>query len=128
MRTADTPIGRITINKNRMPDNYICKGIPVIEVKNMEHTDETYTHIVTTDQSITWTGQTYSPRIVQSCMDPDKITIYPLEIECTGDKIIFKDHYGKGEWKTGEKLPEIHDWHPKLKKLKCNPCRNCGRC
>ena len=25
-------------------------------------------------------------------------------------------------------LPEIHEWYPHIKKARCNPCRNCGRC
>ena len=41
---------------------------------------------------------------------------------------VYSDHYGMKRWIIGEKLPEIQDWNLKLKKLRCNPCRNCGRC
>ena len=73
-------------------------------------------------------AQILSPRICQSCMNPEKITIYPLEIEYFGEKVFFTDHYSVKEWKKGDPLPEIHEWYPHIKKARCNPCRNCGRC
>ena len=77
--------------------------------------------------SVIWKS-VLSPRICQSCMNPDKITIYPLEIEYIGEKVLFTDHYSVKEWKKSDPLPEIHEWYPHIKKARCNPCRNCGRC
>ena len=84
--------------------------------------------IITMDQAVLFGNQLLSPRICQSCMNPEKITIYPLEIEYFGEKVFFKNHYSVKEWKKGDPLPEIHEWYPHIKKAGCNPCRNCGRC
>ena len=108
MKTAETPAGTFTINKSEIPANYTC-----VAEQKIEHISE---------------NQILSPRIHQSCMNPEKITIHPLEIECIGEKVLFKDHYGVKEWKKGEPLPEIHEWYPHIKKAGCFPCRNCGRC
>ena len=118
-----TPIGIISIYKNEVPENYHCTAEPEIVYIN-----ETHIRIRTIDQMISWGNELFSPRLHQSCMNPDNITLYPLEIEWNGDKVMVSDHYGTKEWITGEALPEIQDWHPQLKKLRCNPCRNCGRC
>ena len=90
--------------------------------KRKPYTDRHY------GSEVSFENQILSPRIHQSCMNPEKITIHPLEIECIGEKVLFKDHYGVKEWKKGEPLPEIHEWYPHIKKAGCFPCRNCGRC
>ena len=101
-----TPLGIISVFKNEIPERYHC----VVEPEILRISE---THI----------------RILhQNCMNPENITLYPLEIEWNGDKVTVSDHYGMKKWITGEKLPEIQDWNLKLKKLRCNPCRNCGRC
>ena len=118
-----TPIGIIYIYKNEIPESYYCTAEPEIVYIN-----ETHIQIRTIDQALTWGEELYSPRLHQSCMNPENITLYPLEIEWNGDKVMVSDQYGRKEWITGEELPEIQDWYPRLKKLRCNPCRNCGRC
>ena len=117
------PIGKLSVYKNKIPERYNCAAEPEIT-----YIGESHIRIRTIDQSVSWGEEVFSPRIHQSCMDPEQITLYPLEIEWSGDKVIVSDHYGTKEWITGEKLPIIQEWHPKLKKLRCNPCRNCGRC
>ena len=123
MKTAETPVGTFTINRSEIPANYTCASEQKIEYISKNHI-----RIITMDQKVSFGNQTLSPRIYQSCMNPEKITIYPLEIEYIGEKVIFKDHYGVKEWKKGEPLPEIHEWYPRIKKAGCIPCRNCGRC
>ena len=123
MKTAETPAGTCTINKSEIPANYTC-----VAEQKIEHISENHIRIVTMDQEVSFENQILSPRIHQSCMNPEKITIHPLEIECIGEKVLFKDHYGVKEWKKGEPLPEIHEWYPHIKKAGCFPCRNCGRC
>ena len=118
-----TPIGMITIYKNKIPQNYQC----AVEQK-ITRISETHIRIRTLDLSVSWEKQIFSPRIIQNCMDPEKITVYPLEIEWKGDNVVITDRYGTKEWTAGEKLPEIREWCPQVKNLKCNPCRNCGRC
>ena len=80
--------------------------------------------IITMDQAVSFGDPILSPRICQSCMNPEKITIYPLEIEYFGEKVFFTDHYSVKEWKKGDPLPEIHEWYPHIKKARYNPCRN----
>ena len=123
MKTAETPAGTFTINRSEIPTNYTCAA-----EQKIEHINENHIRIVTMDQEVSFENQILSPRIYQSCMNPEKITIYPLEIECIGEKVFFKDHYGVKEWKKSDPLPEIHEWYPHIKKAGCFPCRNCGRC
>lgn len=123
MKTAETPAGTFTINRSKIPTNYTCAA-----EQKIEHINENHIRIITMDQEVSFKNQILSPRICQSCMNPEKITIYPLEIEYIGEKMLFKDHYGVKEWKKGEPLPEIHEWYPHIKKAGCFPCRNCGRC
>ena len=40
------------------------------------------------NQAVSFGDQILSPRICQSCMNPEKITIYPLEIEYFGEKVM----------------------------------------
>ena len=103
-----TPLGIISVFKNEIPERYHCAAEPEIL-----RISETHIRIRTIDQAVSWGEEVYSPRIHQNCMNPENITLY---------------HYGMKRWITGEKLPEIQDWNLKLKKLRCNPCRNCGRC
>ena len=123
MKTAETPAGIFTINKVKIPSAYTCAA-----EQKIEYISENHMQIITMDQAVSFGDQILSPRICQSCMNPEKITIYPLEIEYFGKKVFFKDHYSVKEWKKGDPLPEIHEWYPHIKKAKCNPCRNCGRC
>ena len=106
-----TPLGIISVFKNEIPERYHCAAEPEIL-----RISETHIRIRTIDQAVSWGEEVYSPRL------------HPLEIEWNGDKVTVSDHYGMKRWITGEKLPEIQDWNLKLKKLRCNPCRNCGRC
>lgn len=118
-----TPIGIISIYKNAIPESYHCTAEPEIRYIN-----ETHIQIWTLDQTVSWGKELFSPRLHQSCMNPENITLYPLKIEWNGDKVTVSDQYGMKEWITGGELPEIQDWYPRLKQLRCNPCRNCGRC
>lgn len=118
-----TPIGIISVYKNEVPEKYHC-----IEKPEIMYLGERHIRIRTIDQTVSWEEKVFSPRLHQNCMNPEDITLYPLEIEWNGDKVVISDHYGTKEWITGDKLPEIQDWYPKLKKYRCNPCRNCGRC
>lgn len=118
-----TPLGIISVFKNEIPERYHCAaGAEILRIS------ETHIRIRTIDQAVSWGEEVYSPRLHQNCMNPENITLYPLEIEWNGDKVTVSDHYGMKRWIIGEKLPEIQDWNLKLKKLRCNPCRNCGRC
>ena len=123
MKTVKTPAGIFTINKVKIPSAYTCAA-----EQKIEYISENHMQITTMDQAVLFGNQLLSPRICQSCMNPDKITIYPLEIEYIGEKVLFTDHYSVKEWKKSDPLPEIHEWYPHIKKARCNPCRNCGRC
>ena len=123
MEKVEIPVGTFTINRVKIPSTYTC-----VAEQKIEHINENYIRVITMDQEVSFGKQILAPRIFQSCMHPEKIIIYPLEIEYIGEKVLFKDHYGVKEWKKSEPLPEIHEWYPHIKKAVCFPCRNCGRC
>ena len=72
MKTAETPVGIFTINKVKIPSAYTCAA-----EQKIEYISENHMQIITMDQAVLFGNQLLSPRICQSCMNPDKITIYP---------------------------------------------------
>ena len=123
MEKVEIPVGTFTINRVKIPSTYTCAA-----EQKIEHINENYIRVITMDQEVSFGNQILAPRIFQSCMHPEKIIIYPLEIEYNGEKVIFKDRYSAKEWKKSDEFPEIHEWYPQIKKAGCIPCRNCGRC
>ena len=99
MKTVKTPAGILTINKVKIPSAYTCAA-----EQKIEYISENHVQIITMNQAVSFGDQILSPRICQSCMNPEKITIYPLEIEYFGEKVFFTDHYSVKEWKKGESL------------------------
>ena len=84
MKTAETPVGIFTINKVKIPSAYTCAA-----EQKIEYISENHMQIITMDQAVSFGNQILSPRICQSCMNPEKITIYPLEIEYYWGKSVF---------------------------------------
>ena len=99
MKTVKTPAGIFTINKVKIPSAYTCAA-----EQKIEYISENHVQIITMNQAVSFGDQILSPRICQSCMNPEKITIYPLEIEYFGEKVFFTDHYRVKEWKKCEKI------------------------
>ena len=122
MKKIETLAGTFTTDRYEMPGNYILP-----EKAKIEQIDAGHVRIITMDQKVEWKNQSFSPVVYQSCMKPDEITVYPLKIQRIGDKLIFQDHYHKGEWTASEGRIHISDWYPRLKKGGCFPCTNCGR-
>ena len=58
------------------------------------------------------------------------LEVLTLKVEQDGEKITFVTRYDKAEYNLKEKeiKAEFCMWYPKLKKKRCNPCQNCGRC
>ena len=81
MTEIKIPAGIFTINRYEMPEGYTSFKKAEIEQISAEHI-----RIITMDQEVEWKEQKFSPVVYQSCMDPDNITVYPLEIECVGKK------------------------------------------
>ena len=79
---------------------------------------ETHIRILTIDQAVSWGEEVYSPRLHQNCMNPENITLYPLEIEWNGDKVTVSDHYGMKKWITGEKVTGNSRLEFKTEKIK----------
>ena len=123
MTETETPAGIFTINRYELPGKYTPA-----QKQRIEHISDSHIRIVTMDQEVEVEGQILSPSVYQSCMEPDKITVYPLEIECIGEKMIFRDHYHTQEWSRSQPPVQIRSWYPHLKKGGCFPCTNCGRC
>ena len=118
MKKIETLAGTFTTDRYEMPGNYILP-----EKAKIEQIDAGHVRIITMDQKVEWKNQSFSPVVYQSCMKPDE-----LKIQRIGDKLIFQDHYHKGEWTASEGRIHISDWYPRLKKGGCFPCTNCGRC
>ena len=97
MKTVKTPAGIFKINKVKIPSAYTCAA-----EQKIEYISENHVQIITMNQAVSFGDQILSPRICQSCMNPEKITIYPLEIEYFGEKVFFTDHYSVKEWKKGD--------------------------
>lgn len=73
--------------------------------------------------------QEIAPIVYQSCMHPEQICIYPVELEFTDGRVVFRVR-GQ-QWIVSEKdasSVEILDWRAKLEKKSCIPCTNCGKC
>ena len=70
-----------------------------------------------------------SPVLYQSCMQPEKIHIDPVQIRIDGEEICFQVR--NQQWtihRSEASLVEILPWEAKIKKKSCIPCTNCGRC
>ena len=74
-----TPLGIISVFKNEIPERYHC----VVEPEILR-ISETHIRILTIDQAVSWGEEVYSPRLHQNCMNPENITLYPLEIGWNG--------------------------------------------
>lgn len=123
VKQITTLAGVFTIQGYVIPPQFKCAKMPVILSNNDDSVK-----IVTIDQSVSVGENVYSPVIYQSCMNPEDIIIYPLEIIQHGNMIIFKDHYHSGKWLLNQEKVQIKAWYPKLKRQGCEPCSNCGRC
>ena len=70
-----------------------------------------------------------SPVLYQSCMQPEKIYIDPVQIRIDRGEICFQ--VKNQQWtihKSEASSVEILPWEAKIKKKSCIPCTNCGRC
>lgn len=69
------------------------------------------------------------PVIYQSCMQPDEVWIYPLEIKKEGDEALFVScHYECYHIPLDKMQLEILPWEAVIKRANCSKCINCGRC
>ena len=68
MKTAETPAGIFTINKVKIPSAYTCAA-----EQKIEYISENHMQIITMDQAVSFGDQILSPRICQSCMNPEHI-------------------------------------------------------
>ena len=112
----------------------VCRDLPYpcVPESVAEEKDGKIRRIVTASHSFRLHGaQTaeLAPVVYQSCMHPEQIRIYPVELDFTDGEISFRIR-GQ-QWKIQEKESgsvEIFDWKPKLEKKSCIPCTNCGKC
>ena len=125
MKQLKTRMGTFEIDTYKVPKEDQCYGIETIS-----RTNDTHWSVCTISQSVKVNDKVYSPVLYQSCMHPEQVTIYPLKVEQDGEKITFVTRYDKAEYNLKEKeiKAEFCMWYPKLKKKRCNPCQNCGRC
>ncbi len=76
--------------------------------------------------------EVFLPLLVQSCMNPEKKTLYSVHIEETvedGVEYICFSVYGRREKYRRKDVAVSHEeYYPEIGKRGCIPCRNCGRC
>lgn len=70
-----------------------------------------------------------SPVLYQSCMQPEKIYIDPVQIRIDSGEICFQVRNQQCTIRETEASSvELLPWEAKIKKKSCIPCTNCGRC
>lgn len=70
-----------------------------------------------------------APTIYQSCMNPDEIQVYPLQISVESDtELTVENRYQKERIDLNKKRVEVLPWEEKIQKSDCLHCVNCGRC
>ena len=84
MKTVKTPVGDIYDQQSEIPSAYTCAA-----EQKIEYISENHMQIITMDQAVLFGNQLLSPESVKAVMNPEKITIYPLEIEYFGEKVFF---------------------------------------
>lgn len=77
-------------------------------------------------------SEVFLPVLIQSCMNPDKFTLYPVRTECykeEGKEYISVSSHTNSEKYNAENV-ELHfePYEAFIEKKKCSPCNNCGRC
>ncbi len=123
MKQLKTRMGTFEIHTYKVPKEYQCQGTETIL-----KTNDTHWSVCTISQSVKVNDKVYCPVLYQSCMHPEQVTIYPLKVEQDGEKIKFSTRYDTAEYDLKEIKVELCMWYPELKKKRCNPCQNCGRC
>lgn len=119
-----TVIGTVKISRD-LP--YPCVPRPMAEER-----DGKIRRIVTASHRFRLHGsqtEDLVPVVYQSCMHPEQIRIYPVELEFTDGKITFRIR--DRQWTIPENAAasvEISDWEAALEKKSCVPCTNCGKC
>lgn len=71
----------------------------------------------------------YAPVLYQSCMRPEKITIYDLKITRESDCLWkIETHYETKIIDIIGKDMDVSEWKGEIHKPDCRKCENCGRC
>jgi hypothetical protein len=77
-------------------------------------------------------SERFLPLFVQSCMEPGKQTVHPVETEeiCeNGIKYLVISDYGKKRKYPLDKIKlKISHYEQEKSTRGCIPCKNCGRC
>ena len=123
MKEIQTELGTFKIEAYEVPKKYQCSC-----KESILKTDARHWKICTIGQSVKIKDSIYTPVVYQSCMHPEQVIIYPLNVERNGEYIKCRDRYHAAEYNLKEINTEVLPWYPKLKQKRCNPCQNCGRC
>jgi len=70
----------------------------------------------------------FSPSLYQSSMQPERKEIRTLRIEIKEDSLILQTRYGEKEVDVTDVELEVSEWIPRIHKVDCKRCENCGRC
>lgn len=77
-------------------------------------------------------SEKFLPILVQSCMEPEKITLYPVEIEFKEENkevyIYISSHGKRVKYRQRDIELSYEEYCPSIQRHGCIPCMNCGRC
>lgn len=129
-----------------MEQNYEIKGVP----GKYYGEDGQLKHLVTVEKSITVTyvrdvfsetgeirgkrgeQEQFLPLLLQSCMEPERIFLYPAEVEWKEENgeeyVLVSSHTRNEKYKRKDVGISYREYAPSIKKRGCIPCVNCGRC
>lgn len=129
-----------------MEQNYEVKGVP----GKYYGEDGQLKRLVTVEESITVSfvrdvfseadeirrkrgeQEQFLPLLLQSCMEPERILLYPAEVEWREENgeeyVLLSSHTQRGKYKRKDVEISYGEYHPSIKKHGCIPCVNCGRC
>ncbi len=116
----DFPFGKIFPAEQTF---YDCSGQTICQYGEIWKIDTVTTALVTDRKE-------YTPKLLQSCMNPEIITVIPLhlEIDTIQKKILIVQQNTKEEVYYEKEQVFTRLWQGSLLKRGCENCKGCGRC
>lgn len=74
-------------------------------------------------------NRVFSPVLYQSCMNPENLFVYTMEVRQKNDTELWvATKYDKSRIDLCHETVSIRRWFPEVHKRDCRYCENCGRC
>lgn len=113
--------------------NYQIQGVP-----GKYYSDKgSLACIITAYESVSITdergeSERFLPLLVQSCMEPEKVLLYPVKVEFREENeeeyVYISSHIKKEKYRRKDIEISFEEYRPSIRKRGCIPCVNCGRC